>query len=409
MIETIELNVLIEEILQSMKTAGFADGTIRIYRGIFSRLQKLANERKEKLYSINLGESFISDSTHTGTNEYCHSRYCYHCRCIQFIESYIKTGAVDWSVNTSRAISHFNSDEFNLLYRQFVEVMISKGLKTNTRDGYQRFVGYFIKYLCNKNYTSISDIQDGDVVTFIVVVVQDHYSSTSLGSHMPGLKLFLQMTNNTRRFIRELPEHLPKKTDILNTYNEEEYLRMIEYLNNSSFTSRDKAIALMALETGLRSVDICNLRLSNIDWKHNYISIIQEKTGKYLNLPLKDSFGNALVDYLLNERPISKSDFVFLRFTAPFEPLKSHAACYNILFKTATNSGIEANGRIYGTRITRHSTASRLLRQGVPLPVISEALGHSNLDSSMIYISTENIKLAACTLPLPNGGERHDK
>ncbi len=41
------------------------------------------------------------------------------------------------------------------------------------------------------------------------------------------------------------------------------------------------------------------------------------------------------------------------------------------------------------------------VRHGVPLPVISESLGHSNQNSAMIYITTDDIKLSGCTLPLP--------
>jgi integrase len=72
-----------------------------------------------------------------------------------------------------------------------------------------------------------------------------------------------------------------------------------------------------------------------------------------------------------------------------------------VLLHVISDAGIEANGRIYGTRITRHSIASRMLRQGIPLPVISEALGHGNPNSVMVYLSTEDAKLAECTLPLP--------
>lgn len=405
--ETMKLTDLIDTIIQAMTDTGFADGTIQIYKGIFSRLQKLANIRKEILYSTDLSLTFIADSNHPGTDEYCHSRYCYHCRIIQFIESFIKTGEVDWTTNVSSPAESFNSEEFNTVFSKFDEVMLSKGLKANTREGYHRFVGYFLRYLSDKGYTSVSEIQNGDVVAFIVVVVREHYSSTSLGAHIPGLKLLLKMFKTTDCFVREVPEHLPKKLDILKVYNDEEHHRMISYLKEAAITSRDKAISLIALETGLRAIDICNMKLADIDWEHNAINITQEKTGKFLALPLKESIGNAIVEYLLNERPISKSDYVFLRFEAPFAPIKSHAACYRILFKTTTKAGVEANGRIFGTRITRHSTASRLLRQGVPLPVISEALGHSNPESSMRYITTDDIKLAECTLPLPRGGERH--
>jgi hypothetical protein len=48
-----------------------------------------------------------------------------------------------------------------------------------------------------------------------------------------------------------------------------------------------------------------------------------------------------------------------------------------------------------------------MLRKGIPLPVISEMLGHGNKDSVMIYITTDDAKLAECTLPLPKGGAVH--
>ena len=54
--------------------------------------------------------------------------------------------------------------------------------------------------------------------------------------------------------------------------------------------------------------------------------------------------------------------------------------------------------------MSRHSYASQLLRKGVPLPVISEALGHSNPNSTMRYISTDDKVLSKLTLPLPKGG-----
>lgn len=78
------------------------------------------------------------------------------------------------------------------------------------------------------------------------------------------------------------------------------------------------------------------------------------------------------------------------------------------MFNVVNDADIEPGDRIYGTRITRHSAASRMLRNGVPLPVISDMLGHKNKDSVMIYITTDDAKLADCTLPLPKGGEGID-
>ncbi|WP_230399287.1 tyrosine-type recombinase/integrase [Novisyntrophococcus fermenticellae] len=284
----------------------------------------------------------------------------------------------------------------------------NRELKPNTVDGYRRFIYYFIEYLENHGYTSLSDMENGAVVAFISVICTERYQPTSLGAHLPGLKRFLDMHDETRKFLCELPGHLPKKRDILQIYSDEEYHQVVAHLDNSDNLSfRNKAITIIALETGMRAVDICNLKLSNINWEHDYIHIIQQKTERVHNIPLSETIGNALADYLLNERPASESDFVFLRNNVPFSPLMSHAGIKNVLFNVLNDADIESKGRIYGSRITRHSTASRMLRNGVPLPVISEALGHGNPNSVMIYITTDDAKLAECTLPLPKGG-RHN-
>ncbi len=396
-----ELNEQISFIIQAMKNSQFNSATITNYEKIFSRLQKLAGERKEVYYSPELGQAFIEDSNYANSENYCHSRYCFHNRCIQFIESYIKNGFIDWSPQRKRPEHALKSSDFSDLKSSFEVLMTTNGLKENTKSNYRRLVHYFLLYLEDKGYQVLTQIQNGDVVTFIVLMCQEHYRPTSLGAHLPGLRIFLKMSESSRRFEIELPEHLPRKRDILDVYTAEEHEKIIHYLDDCSIALRDKAICLLALETGLRAVDICNIKLQDINWQHDFIHIIQKKTGRTLNIPLMSSYGNAISDYLLLERPTSDSEYVFLRKTAPYAPLSSHAGCRDILLSVVTNAGIESKGRIYGTRITRHSTASRMLRQGIPLPVISEALGHGNPNSVMVYLSTEDAKLAECTLPLP--------
>ena len=66
---------------------------------------------------------------------------------------------------------------------------------------------------------------------------------------------------------------------------------------------RNKAMMRLALRLGLRDVDICSLRISQIDWKNDQITLEQEKTGVILCLPLLEDVGNSIMDYILNERP----------------------------------------------------------------------------------------------------------
>lgn len=406
-----KLTELTDIILKEMESARFKEKTRRFYGILFNRLKRIAVRMEEEYYTEELGRAFMEDDSHIipeNSERYYHERTCAYVRCIKFIESYLKNGMIDWTPAYPTAEFPIKSEQLIESFNSYLMELKNRELKPNTVDGYRRFTYYFIEYLENHGYTSLSDIENGAVVAFISVICTERYQPTSLGAHLPGLKIFLDMHDETRKFLCELPGHLPKKRDILHIYSDEEYHQVVAHLDNSDNLSfRNKAITIIALETGMRAVDICNLKLSNINWEHDYIHIIQQKTERVHNIPLSETIGNALADYLLNERPASESDFVFLRNNVPFSPLMSHAGIRNVLFNVLNDADIESKGRIYGSRITRHSTASRMLRNGVPLPVISEALGHGNPNSVMIYITTDDAKLAECTLPLPKGG-RHN-
>ena len=78
---------------------------------------------------------------------------------------------------------------------------------------------------------------------------------------------------------------------------------------------RTKAMMRLGLRLGLRDIDICCLRFSQIDWKNDQIILEQEKTGVTIYLPLLEDVGNAIMDYILNERPTEakKNPYVFVR------------------------------------------------------------------------------------------------
>lgn len=409
---SLSVSELTDNILKQMELSRFMESTRGFYVTLFRKLNRMAEERGDTHYTFELGQSFINDDSHIiaeNTARYHHERTVAYTRCIKFIESYIRDGVVDFSPALHTASFPINSDALREDFLKYEEELDERKLKPNTIDGYRRFTYYFIEYLENKGYHDLSDIVCGDIVSFVAVVCSEKYQVTSLGAHIPGLKIFLGMHQHTKKFLCEIPEHLPKKRDILKVYSDEEYNRIIDRIFESDDISfRNRAITVLALNTGLRAVDICAIRLRDIDWEHNNIHIIQQKTGRSHDIPLTEVIGNALVDYLLNERPQSDSDMVFLRSNAPYMPLMSHTGIRSILFNVVNDSDIEAKGRIYGTRITRHSAASRMLRQGIPLPVISEMLGHGNKDSVMIYITTDDAKLAECTLPMPKGGDRYD-
>ncbi len=96
---------------------------------------------------------------------------------------------------------------------------------------------------------------------------------------------------------------------------------------NTPMGKRDAAMMLLAARTGLRGIDIVNLKFSEINWHSNEITIVQRKTGKSLSFPLFADVGNAISEYILNGRPKSDSEYIFLSTKAPYDKMWYRRIC----------------------------------------------------------------------------------
>ena len=104
----------------------------------------------------------------------------------------------------------------------------------------------------------------------------------------------------------------------------------------------------------MRGCDIAGLTLESIDWQTERISIIQEKTAVPLELPLFATVGNAIYDYIAEERPDTGSSFLFLSENFPYSPVGSGCIA-GIVSKVFQMAGIRQNkGDRKGTHIFRH-------------------------------------------------------
>ena len=324
-------------------------------------------------------------------------------RCINLSTSLMENGSIDWSRIRQEDISTLIKEPFfRLLLENILNQFKQKKLSLNTVYSYKRIVSYFFIFCQEKGYRDLFDIQTNDVTTFIMSLYQKGYfKPTTISSALSGFRQFLSSHDYTKQFLLELPSHLPRERKIIEVYDEQECLSIKEVLSKDVLSKRDLAICKLMMETGLRGVDVCKIKLTDIDWDKDIIQVVQDKTKRPLNIPLRSSYGNAIVNYILNERPDSDSEYLFLRSLAPFEKLNGTAAIHRILKEMEEKAGIRKNGRIIGSRMTRHNAASTMLRSGVPMAEISAALGHKDPNIVMVYLSTDKETLASCTLSLP--------
>ncbi|ELB93865.1 integrase/recombinase, partial [Rhodococcus wratislaviensis IFP 2016] len=162
---------------------------------------------------------------------------------------------------------------------------------------------------------------------------------------------------------------------------------------------RDAAITLLALSTGLRACDIIALRLGDIDWQGQTISLVQQKTGNPLTVPLIDVLTSTLADYVVHERPETEDDHLFVRRVAPHVRLRDHASIHRVTATVFTAAEVtDVKG---GTRLLRHNAASRMLRAATPLPTIAAVLGLASEESAKQYMNIDDERLLRCVLAVP--------
>lgn len=170
---------------------------------------------------------------------------------------------------------------------------------------------------------------------------------------------------------------------------------------------RTKAMMRLGLRLGLRDIDICGLRFSQIDWKNDQIILEQEKTGVTMCLPLLEDVGNAIMDYILNERPTKdeKNPYVFVRMQAPYKKLESMYMECSKLFDKADIRTVNRDSR--GVHVCRYTLTHKLLVNKIPHQVITDALGHISKESDKPYLSMEEQMLKECPLDFSLIGQKY--
>ncbi len=231
-------------------------------------------------------------------------------------------------------------------------------------------------------------------------------SKRSLATILPILRSILRYCHGLGLIEKDLAgvvmAGLVRRGSVATYIEDKDQTRLLAELEKES--KRTKAIVLLAMRLGLRDSDICNLTFQSIDWPKDNIRLVQKKTGDPLVLPLIPEVGNAVMDYILEERP-RKNDgypYIFLRKQAPFTKLTS---VYSICSKLLKQLDIEPiNGGATGVHLFRYSMVHRLLMAKVPHQVITDILGHSSKESDKPYLSMEETMLQRCSLDLSDIG-----
>jgi site-specific recombinase XerD len=154
---------------------------------------------------------------------------------------------------------------------------------------------------------------------------------------------------------------------------------------------RDRAILLLLVVYGLRAGEVRRLRLADLDWERETLTITHGKSGRRQVFPLNRIVGQAILRYLQKARPRSAHREVFLCMRAPIRPLKKSGVLFQLVNRRMKALDIPIVH--HGPHALRHACATRLINQGLSLKAIADQLGHQSLETTRIYAKVDLSRL----------------
>lgn len=291
--------------------------------------------------------------------------------------------------------------EFRELIDYYRESDEAHGLKESTIYHNSMGASSFLLYMQQKGITAIRDITEKDTLAFFYGKDGSLKCSSYKKEVAAVFRVGIRWKEECRPVLAYLPQIRSRRKNIqFLTPEETKAIRAALEDESSGLSFRDRAIGVLLFFTGLRACDIASMELKSVDWDADVLRIPQQKTGYPLILPLTAAVGNAIYDYLENERPASEDGHLFLSALYPYHPFEAGAVWHQAenIYKAAAIR--RADGDRRGTHLFRHNVATSFLGSGVQRPVISQTLGHMDPGSLEPYLHADMAHLKECSLSI---------
>lgn len=411
--ENQNLKELIVNLEKELLRLGYSKGSMTFYNRRWQQLLAFAKEQGVTHYSERLGIDFIEqcfnilEKDFEGTLKQCEVQ---NLRVIRMVGDFQLHSTVLRRYYKHKELLH--NPYFIEVINNFKQYCIHKDYSTATIEHYTKQSSRFLDYADSQSISSCGDISLTLINRYIKTLAG--YTYKTVEQQLCSLRALFKYLFKDDLIVTDFSQKIPmvqsrKKTRIPSVWSVSDLKKLIAAIDRGSpVGKRDYAIILLACHLGLRVSDIKKLTFENFHWEDKQLVFTQSKTRTSLSLPLVQDVGWAVIDYLKYGRPDIDSPYLFIRHLAPFLPFSENDHLHQIIIKYMRLAHIPVSPKKrVGMHSLRHTLASLLLENNTPLPVISNILGHLDVESSAVYFKVDIKKLKECPLDLKEGS--HDE
>ena len=283
-----------------------------------------------------------------------------------------------------------------MLINKFIDYLtLEKSYSHNTINAYYKDLKDFEKFSKSKfDNINIEDSNYSIIRSWIVELVNSGVSNRTVNRKVSSLKSFFKFLINTDSIESSpLEGHIPlkQKKKIQVPFSKEEISSLLDsdYFPDSYKGLLQKTIISFFYFTGVRRVELIELKESNLDLKSGVIKVLG-KRNKERVIPLLPKIKNLLEEYISERNNIitkPEDDLVFLSNKGFKLSEKYVYRTVSEYFKLVSSKTKKA------PHILRHSFATHLINEGADINSVKELLGHASLSATQIYSHTSMEKI----------------
>jgi len=270
-----------------------------------------------------------------------------------------------------------SSNVFDLINEYQSHSIIVKSAKTceYQMDQVRALERYF-------NFTRIHDIEEitNEVIDGIVTWSKSTCRNITINKRIVFLKQVFRYHKIEHDYLLSFPK-LKQEQRSYDIFSEEQ-LRLIlntvnKYNEKDPYMLTRKLIVFFLLDTGVRSNELVNIKIKNVDLNEKKILLETTKTDVERYVLFTHLTKDLLVKYI-NFYP--DREYLFWNYKSFSKYTYKHleAFCKTLRRDTRINK--------LHPHMFRHTMATSLVEDGCPLETVQKLLGHKDIGSTMIYL-----------------------
>jgi integrase/recombinase XerC len=260
--------------------------------------------------------------------------------------------------------------------------MAGKNRSPKTVLAYSTDLHQFLGWVVENDATveTVADIQRVHIVDFLASLSERKLTGVSRARKLAAIREYCRYLFNMD-LLEKSPATGVDTPKI--EHNGKAWLRPDEYsrmLTMAAGSPRDYCILTVFLQTGIRVSELCNLRIDDIDLKAKQLSV---RSGKGMNarqISLETKGIKALKTWL-QLRPSVPHDHIFTNERDG--GAITERGVRMLVTKYRENAGITKQASCHALR---HTFATVKASKGVSPYQLQRLLGHSKLDTTMVYV-----------------------